>query len=95
MTIVEVEGMEKDMMVIIKVIAKADVVSQAELGEEVREEVVVEVITIKPKSKIREIIKSKVTKIKLKIKNKQMIMIMQSSPLVIIIKGREKSILLS
>ena len=71
-------------MVIFKVIAEVDVVSEAEVGEEV----MAEVITIKPK--IREIIKPKVIKIKLKIKNKQMIVVMQSSPLVIITKDREE-----
>ena len=50
----------------------------------------VEVIIIKPKIKIREIIKPEVTKIKLKIKNKQMMVIMQSSPLVIITKDKEE-----
>ena len=45
----------------------------------------VEVITIKHKIKIRE-----VSKFKLKIKNKQMMVIMQSSPLVIITKDREE-----
>ena len=49
--------MEENMMVIIKVIADVEVVSE--------EEVMVEVITIKPKIKIWEIIKPKVTKIKL------------------------------
>ena len=86
MVMVEVEGMEEDMMVIIKVIAMVQVVSEAEVGEEV----MVEVITIKPKIKIREIIKPKVTKIKLKIKNKQMMVIMQGSPLVLITKDREE-----
>ena len=56
MLMVEVEGMEEDMMVIIKVIAKVEVISEAEVGEKVMEEVMVEVITIKPKIKIREII---------------------------------------
>ena len=55
-------------------------VSEAEVGEEV----MVEVITTKPKSKIREIIKPKVTKIK------QMMVIMWSSPLVIITMGRDE-----
>ena len=83
---VEVEGMEEDMMVIIKVIAEVEVVSEADIGEEI----MVEVITIKPKIKIREIIKPKVTKMKLKIKNKRMVVVMQSSPLVIITKDREE-----
>ena len=48
-----------------------------------------EVITMKPKIKIREIIKPNVTQIKLKINNKHMMVIMQSSPLVIITKDRE------
>ena len=74
-----VEAMEEDMTVIIKVIAEVEVVSE--------EEVMEEVITNKPKIKIREIIKPKVTKIKLKIK---IIVIMQSSPLVIITKDREE-----
>ena len=67
---VEVEGMEEDMMVIIKVIAEVEVVAEAEVGEELMVEV------IRPKIKIREIIKHKVTKIKLKIKNKHMMVIM-------------------
>ena len=79
---VEVEGMEEDMMVIIKVIAEVQVVSE--------EEVMVEVITIKPKIKIRDIINPKVTKIKLKLKNKQMMVTMQSSQLVIITKDKEE-----
>ena len=83
---VEVEGVEEDMMVRIKVIAEVEVVSEEEVMEEVGDEIMVEVIAIKPKIKIREIIKSKVTKIKLKIKNKQIMGIMQSSPLVIITK---------
>ena len=82
--------MEEDMMVIIKVIAEVEVVSEAEVGEEVMEEVMVEVITIKPKIKIREIIKPKVNKVKLKIKNKQMMVVMWSSPQVIITKNREE-----
>ena len=43
---VMVEGVENHMMVIIKVIAKVEMVSEAEVGEEVMEEVMVEVITI-------------------------------------------------
>ena len=86
MLMVEVERMEDDMIVILKVIAQVEVVSEAEVGEEV----MVEVITIKPKIKIREIRNPKVTKIKLKIKNKQMMVIMQSSPLVITTKDREE-----
>ena len=79
-------GVKEDMMVIIKVIAEVEVVSEAEVGGEV----MVEVITTKPKSKIREIIKPKVTEIKLKIKIKQMTVIMQSSPLAIITEDREE-----
>ena len=86
MVMVEVEGMEDDVMVIIKVIAEVEVEPEADVGEEV----MVEVITIKPKIKIREIIKPKVTKIKLRIKNKHMMVILQSSPLVIIAKDREE-----
>ena len=63
-------------------------ISEAEVRQEVMEEVVVEVITTKPKSKTGEIIKSKVIKIKLKIK--QMMVIMQSGPLVIITEDREE-----
>ena len=51
----EVERMEEDMMVIIKVIAEVELVSEAEVGEEVMEGVMVAVITTKPKSKIGEI----------------------------------------
>ena len=50
---VMVEEMKEDMVVIIKVTAEAEELSEAELGEEV----MVEVITTMPKIKIREIIK--------------------------------------
>ena len=86
MVMVEVEGMEEDMVIIIKFIAEVEVVSESEVGEEV----VVEVITIEPKIKIMEIIKPKVTEIKLKIIKKQMMLIMQSSPLIIITNDREE-----
>ena len=82
---VEEEEIEEIMMVMIKVITEVEVVSEAEVGEEV----MVEVITTEPKSKTREIIKLKVTKTKLKIQNKQMMVMLQSSPLVIITKDRE------
>ena len=51
---VMVEGMEEDMMVIIKVIAGVNVVSEAKLGKEVIEEVMVEGITIKPQNQNQE-----------------------------------------
>ena len=50
MVMVEVEGMEGDMIVIIKVISEVEVVLEAEVGEEVMEDVLV--ITVKPKIKI-------------------------------------------
>ena len=85
---VQVEGVEEHMMVIIKIIAEVKVVSEAEVGEEVMEEVMEGVSTIKPKIKIREIIKPKVTTIKLKTKIKQMMVVTLGSPLVIITKDR-------
>ena len=45
MVMVEVEEMEEDMMIIIKIIAEVEVVSEAEVGKEV----MIEEITINPK----------------------------------------------
>ena len=83
---VMVERMEEDMMVIIKVIAEVEVVSEAEVGEQV----MVEVITTKSKSQNHGNNQTKVTKIRLKIKIKQMMVIMRGRPLVIISKDTEK-----
>ena len=83
---VMVEGMEEHMMVILKGIAEVEVVSEAEVGEEVIGQG--DYNQAQKQKQGNNQIQGNQNQAQLKIK--QMMVIMQSSPLVIITKDREK-----